>query len=421
MENYSANIILIDAPTGSGKSRYIKKLGATVANTISSEQLVDVLLQVAQRKYSMDAAINILKDVQYIENMESLCGKEETQKMAAQFIQKLSESKLITLTGINFREKLPYFLSSLDEYKHFLYASKVETSRPADISPSVEKQSSGNYYLSPHQSLRIAAPVAVYGDFSLVDQMISKLHKDIVLISDMSIDKLLPLQIVIESIIMGNATDRVYSMLEVLPITIMCIPRETQSVSLLSLLTEKDSSEDKLLEITKCAFLARNQISEADFSFFVCGQTLAAAYKTQKYRLVEAIYAMGYQFLIDAVSNTEHPLYYASKTGDYLYAQAYLKGAYKARTLNFSADCCTMMGRQETFNTDPFALRLIKKLATIKPDEGWMTVAEAIVSLDDSNMIKLMLEYGLDKTCINSKGMPLVTGALSDEMKRLLS
>lgn len=421
MDNCNTGIVLIDAPTGSGKSRYIKKLGATVANTISSEQLVDILLQVAQEEYSMDAAINILKDVQYIENMESLCGKEETQKMAAQLIQKLSESKSVTLTGINFRQKLPYFLSSLDEYKHFLYASKVETSRPADISPSVEKQVSANYYLSPAQALRIAAPVVVYGDFSLVDQLILKLHNDTVLISDMSIDKLLPLQIVIDSIVMGNATDRIYSMLDVLPVTIMCIPRETQSVSLLSLLAEKDSNEDKLLKIMERVFLARDQISEADFSFFVCGQTLSAAYKTQKYRLVEVIYAMGYQFLIDAVSNTEHPLYYASKTGDYLYAQAYLSGARKAGILNFNADCCTMMGRQEIFNTDPFALRLIKKLATIRPDEGWMTVAEAIISLDDSNMIKLMLEYGLDKNCINSKGMPLVTGALSDEMKQLLS
>lgn len=421
MDNCNAGIVLIDAPTGAGKSRYIKKLGATAANTISSEQLVDILLQIAQEEYSMDAAINILKDVQYIENMESLCGKEEMQKMAAQLIQKLSDRKSVTLTGINFRQKLPYFLSSLDEYKHFLYASKVETSRPADISPSVEKQVSENYYLSQAQALRIAASVVVYGDFSLVDQLISALHKDAMRIADMSIDKLLPLQIVIDSIIMGNATDRVYSMLEVLPITIMCVPRETQSVSLLSLLVEKDSNEDKLLKIMERAFLARDQISETDFSFFVCGQALAAAYKTQKYRLVEAIYAMGYQFLIDAISNTEHPLYYASKTGDCLYAQAYLAGAYKAGTLNFNADCCAMMGTHEIFNTDPFALELIKKLATIKPDEGWMTVAEAIVSLDDTNMIKLMLEYGLDKTCINSKGMPLITGALSDKMKQLLS
>ena len=79
MENYSANIILIDAPTGSGKSRYIKNLGATAVNTISSEQLVDILLQVAREEYNMDAAINVLKNVQYVENMESLCGKEETQ------------------------------------------------------------------------------------------------------------------------------------------------------------------------------------------------------------------------------------------------------------------------------------------------------------------------------------------------------
>ena len=145
MDNCNTGIVLIDVPTGSGKSRYIKKLGATAANTISAERLVDILLQIAQEEYSMDATINILKDVQYIENMESLCGKEETQKMAAQLIQKLSESKSVTLTGINFRQKLPYFLSSLDKYKHFLYASKVETSRPADVSPSVEKQVTRSY------------------------------------------------------------------------------------------------------------------------------------------------------------------------------------------------------------------------------------------------------------------------------------
>lgn len=421
MNSSNTGIVLIDAPTGTGKTQYIKKLGATSANTLSSEQLVDAFLQMCRSESSLDDLAEQLRHIVYFENMESLCGKEVTQKLAAQFIQKLSEKNRITLTGINFRQKLPYFLSGLDEYKHFLYASKVETSRPADISPSVEKQVSENYYLSQAQALRIAAPVVVYGDFSLVDQLISALRKDAMRSADMSIDKLLPLQIVIDSIIMGNATDRVYCMLEVLPITIMCIPRETQSVSLLSLLVERDSNEDKLLEIMERVFLARDQISEADFSLFVCGQTLSAAYKTQKYRLVEAIYAMGYQSLIDAVSNTEHPLYYASKTGDCLYAQAYLTGAHKAGTLNFNADCCTMMGKHEIFNTDPFALGLIKKLATIKPDEGWMTVAEAIVSLDDTNMIKLILEYGLDKNCINSKGMPLITGALSDKMKQLLS
>ena len=86
-------------------------------------------------------------------------------------------------------------------------------------------------------------------------------------LSNMSIDKLLPLQMVIDSIIMGNAASRVYSMLEVLPIEIMCVPQETQSFSLLSLLVEKDTNEDKLLEIMARAFLARDQISEVDFSF----------------------------------------------------------------------------------------------------------------------------------------------------------
>lgn len=123
MNDCPSNIILINGPTGSGKSLYIRQLGASPANTLTSEQLVDQLLQMCHSKTSIEDLVRKLQHIYYVQNMESLAGKEETQELAAQLIQSLAKNHPITLTGINFPQNTPFFLSALEEY-HLLQLPK---------------------------------------------------------------------------------------------------------------------------------------------------------------------------------------------------------------------------------------------------------------------------------------------------------
>lgn len=113
MDSYNTGIVLIDAPTGAGKTRYIKSLGATHSNTLTSEQLVDELLQMCMNRTSLINLAAKLQHIHYFENMESLCGKEKTQRLAAQLVQIMAVNKPVILTGIDFKLKLPFFLEEL--------------------------------------------------------------------------------------------------------------------------------------------------------------------------------------------------------------------------------------------------------------------------------------------------------------------
>lgn len=117
MNDCPSNIILINGPTGSGKSLYIRQLGATPANTLNSEQLVDEILEMCHNKTSLDDLVVMLHYVRFFENMESLRGKEETQKLAAQLVLRLSSQHRIVITGIDFKGRLPFFLDSLKSYQ----------------------------------------------------------------------------------------------------------------------------------------------------------------------------------------------------------------------------------------------------------------------------------------------------------------
>lgn len=113
MDAYNTGIVLIDAPTGAGKTRYIKSLGATQSNTLTSEQLVDELLQMCMNKISLINLAEKLQHIHYFENMESLSRKEKTQRLAAQLVQIMAVNKPVILTGIDFKLKLPFFLEEL--------------------------------------------------------------------------------------------------------------------------------------------------------------------------------------------------------------------------------------------------------------------------------------------------------------------
>lgn len=117
MDAYNTGIVLIDAPTGAGKTRYIKSLGATHSNTLTSEQLVDAILEMCRNKTSLDNLVVKLHHVRFFENMESLRGKEETQKLAAQLVLRLSSQHRVIITGIDFKGRLPFFLESLKSYQ----------------------------------------------------------------------------------------------------------------------------------------------------------------------------------------------------------------------------------------------------------------------------------------------------------------
>ena len=59
-----------------------------------------------------------LGHIAYIENMESLRGREETQKRAAGLVKRLAEKQPVVLTGIDFRDRLPFFLAALGPHTH---------------------------------------------------------------------------------------------------------------------------------------------------------------------------------------------------------------------------------------------------------------------------------------------------------------
>lgn len=116
MDTCDTGIILVDGPSGSGKTRYIKKLGSTQANTLTSEQLTDALLQMCKQNSSLQEIAATLQHIAFFENMESLHGRQETQRLAAQLIALMAEKRRITLTGIDFRRRLPYFLDALNAH-----------------------------------------------------------------------------------------------------------------------------------------------------------------------------------------------------------------------------------------------------------------------------------------------------------------
>ena len=117
MNNFLADVILIDAPTGSGKTRYIKSLGAVPSNTLTSEQLIDALLEMCRNNTSLDNLANKLQHIYYFENLESLCGREDTQRLAASLIMRISKQHRTFSTGINFKEKLPFFMATICSYE----------------------------------------------------------------------------------------------------------------------------------------------------------------------------------------------------------------------------------------------------------------------------------------------------------------
>ena len=113
MNDCPSNIILINGPTGSGKTLYIRRLGATPANTLTSEQLVDELLQMCRSKSSLTETATRLSHITYIENMESLAGRPETQRLAAELIALMASKHRIILTSVDFANRLPFLLETL--------------------------------------------------------------------------------------------------------------------------------------------------------------------------------------------------------------------------------------------------------------------------------------------------------------------
>ena len=121
MNTHNTGVVLIDGPTGSGKTQYIKRLGATPSNTLTSEQLMDILLQMCremcQGEFSLEETAFNLGHIAYVENMEDLAGRPETQRLAAKLVALMASKHCVTLTGIDFPNRLPFLLETLDEQK----------------------------------------------------------------------------------------------------------------------------------------------------------------------------------------------------------------------------------------------------------------------------------------------------------------
>lgn len=128
MTKNNANIVLIDMPAGSGKTQYIKALGATPANTLSSEQLIDILLQMCRGQSSLKETAKSLNRIIYIENMESLAGRPETQRLAAQLVALIASEHSVILAGIDFQNRTPFLLETLDVQKaNYVWKTGLDT------------------------------------------------------------------------------------------------------------------------------------------------------------------------------------------------------------------------------------------------------------------------------------------------------
>ena len=128
MDNCNTGIVLIDAPAGSGKTQFVRKMGAAPFNTLTSEQLIDTLLQMCQRKSSLEETAAGLSHITYIENMESLAGRPETQRLAAQLVVLMASKQRVILTGIDFLKRLPFLLETLDKQKtNYVWRTERDT------------------------------------------------------------------------------------------------------------------------------------------------------------------------------------------------------------------------------------------------------------------------------------------------------
>ena len=106
-------IHIIEGATGTGKTRYLNTLGRTNKNTLSSQELLDKLLLIGKESFTIEQMVAELSSIRFIENLESLRGKEASQKLAAHLIAAMAEGRDVYVTAIDPENSVPFFLQLL--------------------------------------------------------------------------------------------------------------------------------------------------------------------------------------------------------------------------------------------------------------------------------------------------------------------
>lgn len=122
LDKKAAEFIILDAPTGFGKTHAIRELLSSkpegTVNVMSCEMVIEILLH-----YISNSLIDENQLINYIGNSKclvvedvdvDLVGKEATQEEVANALAKtLNGGITVIVTGINIKNNLPYFYKKL--------------------------------------------------------------------------------------------------------------------------------------------------------------------------------------------------------------------------------------------------------------------------------------------------------------------
>lgn len=119
LKEYDHQIVLLEGPTGCGKTRLLRKLEQEDARQtliLSEERFVRSLLAECGAKegewpfHKLTERFGIV----CIEEADMMTGKEHTQEAAAQLISAAARQALVIVTGIRLRERVATLLSKLE-------------------------------------------------------------------------------------------------------------------------------------------------------------------------------------------------------------------------------------------------------------------------------------------------------------------
>ena len=121
LKKSKAQVILLEGPTGCGKSRLLKNMQQTDARRtkiLAEDAFVRSLLATASAGRG-EKTFSELADgceVVCVEDIDLLNGKTATQEIAAQTLRAAAKEALVVLTGIRLRERVEPMLEELREH-----------------------------------------------------------------------------------------------------------------------------------------------------------------------------------------------------------------------------------------------------------------------------------------------------------------
>ena len=139
VENTNKRIVILEAPSGCGKTRFIKSIKRKRTLRIPSnifletiffsdeykfyEKNLEMILYFITNLYGID--IVCLEDIDYV-----ISRGEATQELYARIVLSLSKKYLVIVTVINISNDCKVFLSCIhDQYRHFKFFDQKKTER----------------------------------------------------------------------------------------------------------------------------------------------------------------------------------------------------------------------------------------------------------------------------------------------------